>query len=165
MILVIGPNNSGKSAIAENLACRFRTPVLIYVATMVPADEDGERRVLAHRTSRSGLGFLTVESPLAELASYADVIGPDSTVLLEDVSNLLANLIFMGHDKDPVSTAVERIRDLESSSTNLIAVTIAGLHPEPGMDKETCAYIADLDRLNSVLIQEAEQVIRTSGGT
>ena len=161
MILVIGPNNSGKSAIAENLACGFHAPKLVYLATMVPANEDGRRRVANHQTSRLGLGFLTIESPLAESSSYADAVGADSTVLLEDVSNLLANLIFIAHDEDAVRTALVRIRGLETSSCHLIAVTIGGLHSEPGMDKDTCSYIADLDRLNSVLIQEAEQVVRT----
>lgn len=186
---------------------------LVYIATMVPADEDGNRRIAAHRKSRAGLGFLTIESPDADLARirrllplqavadggdetaddakaggtpdlrrwaqmgtrsrnepmdsglgpYPNLIGPDTTILLEDVSNLLANLTFDTQDKDPVSTALDRIHHLERSCRHLIAVTIGGLEPGLGQDAETVDYIAALNRLNGVLAEQAERVIRMPG--
>ena len=170
MTLVIGPNNSGKSAVAESLARRLRDDGtgpggrLFYIATMIPADDDGRRRVAAHRRSRAGAGFITIESPLADgLAGPAGSPGASDIVLLEDVSNLLANLIFTAHDAAATTTARQRIQALRDACRHLIAVTIGGLAPEPGFDDDTLAYIAALDELNTTLAAEAAQVITRPG--
>jgi adenosylcobinamide kinase/adenosylcobinamide-phosphate guanylyltransferase len=161
MVLVIGPNGSGKSAAAERVARRLRAEGagvgLVYLATFVPADDDGRRRVARHRQQRADLGFTTVESPLGVLEGHTGAV-----VLLEDVSNLLANLTFSAHDPDPVAATLRQIESLQSSGSDLVAVTIGGLTAEPGFDGETVAYVAALDRVNAALRRLADQVIDTS---
>ena len=167
MALFIGPNGSGKSAAAERLAVGLSHGTarkLVYVATMVPADDDGRRRIAAHRRGRSGLGFVTCESPRAE---NLDFVGADDVVLLEDVSNLLANLTFSAHavmGADAESAALERIQNLRSRCRHLVAVTIGGLFPQPGFDDATAAYIEALDRVNTALARQADRVIAMPGG-
>ena len=166
MVLVIGPNGSGKSAAAEQLACELRTRTrnptgsLVYIATLVPADDDGHQRVINHRQQRTGLGFTTIESPLGtfECGEVAEVI------LLEDVSNLVANLAFSGSHLDPVTATLTQIERLKSSCCHLIAVTIGGLTPDLSYDEETRMYIDALNQVNSALRQGADQVINTSTG-
>jgi adenosylcobinamide kinase/adenosylcobinamide-phosphate guanylyltransferase len=162
MVLVIGPNGSGKSAAAERLAvalhARYPQGALVYVATLVPADDDGRRRVVKHRRQRAGLGFTTVESALGDL----DLPGEPGVVLLEDVSNLLANLTFAARAPAPVTITLRQIARLRASCRHLVAVTIGGLVPEPGHDVETQAYIAALDRVNAALRASADDVIDTS---
>ena len=171
MTVVIGPNGSGKSAAAEDLARRSRAAAeprggLFYIATMVPADEDGRRRVAAHQQARSGAGFVTVESPLADCqTTHAGLVEADDVVLLEDASNLLANLIFAAHDPAATATALGRIHGLRQASRHLIVVTIGGLVAEAGFDAGTLAYIAALDELNTILAAEADDLITTTGPT
>ena len=60
MTLVTGGSGSGKSEYAERLAVAGGTP-RIYVATMIPWDDEGWRRIEKHRAMRAGKGFETVE--------------------------------------------------------------------------------------------------------
>jgi adenosylcobinamide kinase/adenosylcobinamide-phosphate guanylyltransferase len=213
MIVVIGPNSSGKSALAEPLAVQLHATApaggrLIYLATLVPGDEDGEQRVTRHRRQRAGLGFVTVESPLADPADIAQLDLPDSvglgsgkdglsgtscchsgqptaptasdqapanlsgvirsvstpgdTILLEDVSNLLANLMFTTQVAEPVQATLDRITHLRSTSAHVIAVTIGGLTAQPDYSAETLDYMAALGRVNTALVEAADRVIEPS---
>ena len=164
MSLVLGPNGSGKSAIAEQLvrdaAQDHPTGVMVYLATLVPADEDGHARVAKHRKMREGHDFLTVESPLADMGEVkADVI------LLEDVSNLLANFTFSDQHPDPVTATLEQVDHLRQACIHLIAVTIGGLTVESDFDGPTIVYIDALSQVNSRLILLADRVIDTREGT
>ncbi|MDR1264594.1 MAG: bifunctional adenosylcobinamide kinase/adenosylcobinamide-phosphate guanylyltransferase [Propionibacteriaceae bacterium] len=161
MGVVIGANGSGKSTLAEAWAVRLRADAggrLLYLATTVVADADGQQRVARHRRQRQGLGFLTVESPTAELA-----VGPSDVVLLEDVSNLVANLMFADRAADPARAALDRLAELRRASAHLIAVTIGGLVPQPDHWDETRDYLAALESVNTALVRAADQVIETSG--
>ena len=89
-ILVVGSNQSGKSRFAEKLiSCTEGKRY--YIATMISSTEDNEFHIKKHIKQREGLGFDTHELPYGfdglEIES-------DSVVLLEDVSNLWANLMF-----------------------------------------------------------------------
>ncbi|MDR1450589.1 MAG: bifunctional adenosylcobinamide kinase/adenosylcobinamide-phosphate guanylyltransferase [Propionibacteriaceae bacterium] len=174
MTVVTGPNGSGKSAAAERLARSLQSGspggALFYIATLVPADEAGRRRVAAHRRSRSGAGFLTVEAPLGDVEALCPgLVGKEDIVLIEDVSNLVANLAFAARDNQPAQTAVARLRRLRGACRHLVAVTIGGLAFSSAYDDESNAYIAALSEANSVLTAEADRVItlglaRPAGG-
>ena len=90
LALIIGGSGSGKSAFAERLSAAAG-PGGFYLATMEPFGEEGRARIARHRAQRGALGFLTVER-------YTDLAGaqipPGADVLLEDLSNLLANEMF-----------------------------------------------------------------------
>lgn len=82
---------SGKKA-AGNLSCPHR---LWYTATMHydPADQEIAERIKKHRLQRAGKGFETIEIE-REISQLAETVKPGDTVLLEDLSNLLANELF-----------------------------------------------------------------------
>lgn len=92
---VIGGSGSGKSAYAEQLVCKIAgQKSRYYLATMQVYGEEGKARVARHRKAREGKGFLTVE----QTTDVAEVLteGTDGTLLLECMSNLVANEMFDG---------------------------------------------------------------------
>ena len=157
IILISGPNGSGKSRFAEGLAEKFPGR-RYYIATMKPQTEDNLRRIQRHREQRKKLDFTTLELPYQ--VGKAD-IPDDSVVLLEDVSNLLANTVFEHH-----GTMEEVFRDisaLSEKSETLIAVTISGLAPD-GYEGETAAYINALNRLNQQLYERSAAAAEMESG-
>lgn len=156
--LILGPNGSGKSLFAEDLAVESGAP-LLYIATMVPQSEENHRRIQKHRLQRQGKGFQTAEIPWS--LDTAPVTA-DTVVLLEDVSNLLANGMFQQGKTD--ADALAQILALAGRCRRLIAVSISGLSDE-GYDGETAEYIHALTRLNHALTQEARQVTEMQNGT
>lgn len=141
--LILGPNNSGKSAYAERLVTQIPDRPRIYLATMVPQTPENEQRIQKHLKQRDGKGFVTIEEPWE---IHTIEIPADSVVLLEDVSNLLANGIFMHHSN--AEEAFKRIIALAKRCQTLIIVSITGFSGEE-YDQETRDYIQQLNLLNS----------------
>lgn len=151
MILITGANGSGKSAFAESLVSDFPGK-RVYLATMVAETAENHRRVEKHRRQRAGLAFATQELPW-NLAQAK--VGAEDVVLLEDVSNLLANGLFAhGGNREQ---ALEQILNLERRCGVLLAVSISGLK-ERDYSGETAAYIRDLGWLNGQLAERADEV-------
>ena len=155
--LILGPNGSGKSLFAESEAVKTGGS-LLYLATMIPQTPDNFARIEKHRRQRAGKGFRTAEAGW----QLDDVpVTAADTVLLEDVSNLLANGIFV-HGA-PMEDALAQILSLAGRCKKLIAVSIEGLW-EAGFDGETAAYIRSLNDLNAALAERASAVIRMENG-
>lgn len=149
LVLISGPNSSGKSLFAEGLISRAGGE-RFYIATMVPQTEDNRRRIEKHRAQRQGLNFTTLELPYGVGSAP---VTPGSAVLLEDVSNLMANGFFeRGRGADDV---LRDILALSRRCSLLVAVTISGLSAD-GYDGETADYIAALTSLNQALLREAD---------
>ncbi len=157
LIVIAGPNDSGKSRWAEELLARYHGPKR-YIATMLPRTEDNFARIAKHRAQRSGLGFQTLELP--EHLDAASVPA-DAAVLLEDVSNLLANAMFgSGGDSESV---LQEIDSLRCRCRILAAVTISGL-TEADYSGETANYIRALNVLNQSLTDRADAAVLMEAG-
>jgi adenosylcobinamide kinase / adenosylcobinamide-phosphate guanylyltransferase len=103
-IFVLGGARSGKSGFAERLAVECGEPIL-YVATATASDAEMAERIARHRGQRPST-WRTLEAP-TELASAVararagddlagrptSVAGGAATVLVEDLTLLLSNLI------------------------------------------------------------------------
>ena len=155
--LIMGENSSGKSLFAEDLAVAFDSP-RIYLATLVPQTADNDRRIEKHRIQRQDKGFVTIEQ-----AWDIDTleVSSDAVILLEDVSNLLANGIFMHHKT--AADALSQITALAHKCKQLIAVNIAGLTAD-GYDEETASYINGINLLNQELTSLADAVYLMQAG-
>ena len=107
LTIVIGGAGSGKSAFAEGLVCRLPGEK-IYLATMLPRGGESARRVEKHRAQRAGMGFETLERGL-DLERAA--LPARANVLLEDLSNLLANERYepSGGGEDAVRRGLEAL--------------------------------------------------------
>lgn len=144
LIVVSGENNSGKSLFAENLIAKHKGK-LYYIATMIAKTEDNRKRIQKHKKQRENLAFTTLELPysLSEIE-----VEKDSAILLEDVSNLIANNIFdKGVESDKV---LEDILNLTAKCSLVVAVTISHL-VSSDYEGETAMYIDSLNKINEEL--------------
>lgn len=169
VIFIVGYPESGKSAMAENMVMEMSDPGRrIYLATMIPYGDEGQARINRHRSMRAGKGFVTVEAPFdvsealmnlaAETLIEKEPAG--STVLLECVSNLVANELFERHTNpdEAVRRIREDIRRLAGLAGSLVIVS-NHYEPEKGFDEETIRYAETLDRVNAELESLADRTI------
>lgn len=124
MIVVMGVSGSGKSEYAENRAAALAGGgPLYYVAAMEPYGEEAARRIRRHRSLRAGKGFTTLEC-YRDIAKVPDMIGAsrcrEATVLVECMSNLLANEMFSAEtgsagqsDTEKTESVAETVRSAE----------------------------------------------------
>lgn len=152
--LIIGGAGSGKSAFAEALCCRLSGPRL-YLATMQAGDGESLKRIEKHRRQRAGLGFETLECAVG--LERAD-IPQGANVLLEDLSNLLANELF-----SPAGGGAEAVRrglvHACIRCKNLTVVTNELFSDGVRYEGETLAYLGELAKLNRELAARADLVV------
>ncbi len=161
--LITGGSGSGKSAYAEEMASTLDLPVY-YLATMQAYGEEGKKRVKRHRLLRSGRNFHTIEK---SLAVNKVTIPKESVVLLECLSNLLANEMFdpMGIGPDGlVDWVLRQVKLLSETTTHLIVVSNDIGFDGIGYDEGTALYIKALGELHARLGEEFEHVIEVVCG-
>jgi adenosylcobinamide kinase/adenosylcobinamide-phosphate guanylyltransferase len=90
-VLVLGGARSGKSGFAERLAAECGEPVL-YVATATPTDEEMAERIARHRAQRPST-WRTLEAPADVARRLGREAGGATTILIEDLTLLLSNLV------------------------------------------------------------------------
>ena len=122
LVVVTGGSGSGKSAFAEETVLSFGEARRIYIATMQAFDEESHRRIRRHRHMRAGKGFETIEryTELDEL-----LIPKDCVVLLECMSNLVANEMFRegGFHPEVAEKITEGVKNLLSQAKHVVIVT------------------------------------------
>lgn len=158
--LITGGSASGKSAYAEQLIRVETTDTgRIYLATMVKGnDSENAARIQKHRDRRESLCFQTIE----QATGLKDLeIPKGSTVLLEDVPNLLANEMFSpaGNMDLAVSSVLDGLHHLMEQAGNLYIVT--GEVFTEGIevyDDMTLRYLENLGRIHQDLGKRADAV-------
>ena len=174
LILITGGSGSGKSAFAEQKLLEIASEQgknCIYLATM-SRGEDGESaaRIRRHRALRAGKGFGTVEQPLR--LDEANI--PDgSAVLLEDLSNLLANEIYLPGGQLAIKERTEEqlaeavlgpVLALAERASVLVVVTNEIFSDGVLYDEETEAFRKDLAILNREIASRADAVYEVVAG-
>ena len=92
LTLVTGGSGSGKSEFAENLSVGYKSENLIYIATMFPYDNESLKKIERHKKMRENKNFKTIEC----FKDLKDIgIPKNSTVLLDCMSNLVANEMYL----------------------------------------------------------------------
>ena len=161
MILVTGGSGSGKSAFAEDQVVAFGEAERIYIATMFPFDEESRKRVQRHQNMRKGKGFETIEC----YTGLERVRVPEgSTVLLECMSNLVANEMFPETVGDEINAnwvenIVRQIRHLKDQTGHLVIVTNEIFSDGIEYDPETTRYQQYLGEMNCELAKLADVVV------
>ncbi|MCM1497690.1 MAG: bifunctional adenosylcobinamide kinase/adenosylcobinamide-phosphate guanylyltransferase [Clostridium sp.] len=183
LYIVTGGSGSGKSEFAENLAVDWfqRHSVkrklpgyekdadtgkeraagrLFYIATMSSADAESISRIERHREQRKGKGFTTVECAVGLAQMRA---GSGDVLLLEDLSNLLANEMYSSSGSIEHIGAEQAILlpilRLEKTVSCVIIVTNEIFSEGMEYDEETCRYLSTLGMLNCRLAQMADGVV------
>lgn len=177
MHVVTGGSGSGKSEYAERLISENASGPLIYVATMMVWDREGEERVRRHRSMRADRGFITVErytklksldlskacaEPVSSgrpdpFSAEKTVCGRDASVLLECMSNLVSNE-FYRDEGNALLEILDGIESLRSGCRELVIVTNEVFSDGTEYSDETMRYIALLGEVNRLLGGMADTV-------
>ena len=161
--LIIGGSGSGKSEFAEGCCVRLATERKLYIATMEPYDEEGYARIERHQKLRDGKGFDTLEC----YTHLEDVeLKPESTVLLECLSNLVANEMFSekGRKDLTVSVILEGIRKLSKQAKHLVIVTNQVFSDGIEYDEGTKAYLKAMAEIHKGAAAMADLVCEVVHG-
>lgn len=186
LYIVTGGSGSGKSAFAEDLAVKLHNESLggglYYIATMHPYDEESVLRIKRHRNMRRGKGFVTIEQELFLGNDMEDILSTlevPGTYLLEDLSNLLANEMYIGNykemflineedirrkkpqgiveenNKKGVEMLLKKMKSLCETAANVVIVTNEIFSDHFDYDSETVSFMKQLAYLNCQLVKEA----------
>ncbi|MBQ7680010.1 MAG: bifunctional adenosylcobinamide kinase/adenosylcobinamide-phosphate guanylyltransferase [Butyrivibrio sp.] len=165
--LIIGEPDSGKSALAEEMAQDCGGPVY-YLATMLVMDEKGQKRRERHRKQRAGRGFVTLEIPYRIDRALESIGNPgECTVLLECLSNLVGNEMHENPERTALWREGDGARFVQAILTDVLTladgvraliVVTNEYRAAPDYDEETRNYIRLLSMLNQALMPHAETV-------
>lgn len=156
LTLVTGGCACGKSEYAENLLAGIAGRKY-YIATMHRSqDAETVQRINRHRKLREGKDFVAIERE-TDIGALS-VLEADG-ILVECMSNLLANEMYCAGRTDAVSFILNGVDRLRQKCNNIVMVTL-----ETGMDGMvydafTNAYIANMGRLNAELAGRADSVV------
>lgn len=175
IILILGGARSGKSRFAQRLASGLGQSVL-YVAPLVPQDEEMRRRVELHQKARPS-HWRTLEAPNNIARAIREHINDAEVVILDCLTLLVANLMSPSHDPSQLekadSEAVEKeinaelealLACAEDSSASLIIVSNEvgmGLVPPYPSGR---AYRDLLGKANQFISERADKVYMMIAG-
>lgn len=160
---VYGGSSSGKSSFAETLLSQNDKATKYYLATMDAYDAESIKRIERHRKLRSGKGFKTIERP-RDIYKAAESITDrgDSAVLLECMSNLVANEMFATEEmlspSECTTKVMADIKQLIKATTDLIIVSNNIFEDGITYDDGTKAYLEALGTINQQLACISDQV-------
>ena len=170
VIIISGGSGSGKSAYAEKKILSLRgVEPRYYLATMQIYDAEGKKKVERHRKLRAGKGFVTIEQPL-NVGAAADAVEERASVLLECMSNLVANEMFTNAEAGlPEASQVEvrvmgGVRRLAERTKHLVIVTNNVFEDGSSYDEGTMRYMETLGRINCRLAELADEVTEVVAG-
>lgn len=176
MTLVIGGSSSGKSAYAESLLDGYGEK--FYIATMQAEDEESKKRVRRHQMLRQGKEFITIEQSgnLAEAAGKIKkyrvqrkkAVKVQSAALLECISNLVANEMFMPDgirsEQETVQLVIHGIEKVLAEVGELVVVTNNVFEDGVTYDDGTMAYLRAIAKVNEKLAKMADRVVEVVVG-
>ena len=179
--LIYGGSGSGKSEYAESLVLAQADPgSRYYIATMRAYGEEGRQRVLRHQKLRAGKGFQTIEQPWEIERALEEITEPASaTILLECVSNLVANEMFdrpaqtareepdmvAGTDADDfIERIVQELSALLSEVKHAVVVTNNIFEDGAEYDELMIRYMESLAAINCHLAEMADHVTEVVAG-
>jgi len=174
LTLIYGGSSSGKSAFAEDYVCKSKHRNKYYLATMDVKDEESKARVEKHRSLRSGKGFVTLEHSVDVYEALPEIIqidsgdfstnakGPQSVILLECMSNLVANEMFRDGEinsaDDTVEKVIKDINELHNDRVSLVVVSNNVFEDGNEYDVGTQNYLKALGLVNERMATIADEV-------
>lgn len=155
LVLVLGGSASGKSEYAEKLALNMGKEIY-YVAAMYPDSEAAREKIKRHKILRQGKNFNVIEK-------YRDIdrINVEDTVIIECMSNLLANEMFGDNPKDG-KYIVKCLKNIKCK--NLIVVSNNIFEDGIQYDECTTKYIEEMAYINRNISLCADKVVEVVAG-
>lgn len=159
MITVYGAAGSGKSKAAENIITGLaKEGKLFYLATMENKSEAAKERINRHKKLREGKGFITIEEPF-DLSRCVDQI-KGGYVLIEDVSNLLANIYF----SEKKTKIIEQFELINTIAKEVVVVANNIFEEGPTEDEMCDGYLKVLAALNSDIANMSDTFVEVICG-
>lgn len=169
MTLIVGGSGSGKSEFAENYIDALAGEMQkYYLATMQVYDEEGQKKIERHRRLRAGKGFHTIEQPRNLIQAATQMQSGEKAVLLECMSNLVANEMFPEDgrrtEKEVAEKIAAEVSQLKEQMSSFVIVSNNVF--EDGMEYEegTMAYLRAIGAVNVALARMADEVIEVIAG-
>ncbi|MDD3367885.1 MAG: bifunctional adenosylcobinamide kinase/adenosylcobinamide-phosphate guanylyltransferase [Lachnospiraceae bacterium] len=167
LFLLLGGSGSGKSAYAEELVKSLQhKESLYYVATMESDSAEAKDRIDKHRRLRDGKGFITLEYPIHVENAVKEIQSKENIMLLECVSNLVANTFFAEDDYwkqaelDEIAKKITgKIKNLSLNTKHLVAVSNNIFEDGIKYDESVIKYQKLLGRVNCLLAEDADVVV------
>ncbi|MDO5331354.1 MAG: bifunctional adenosylcobinamide kinase/adenosylcobinamide-phosphate guanylyltransferase [Bacillota bacterium] len=159
IVFVTGGSGCGKSKMAEDITTSLGGD-LVYIATMPIKGPEEEKKVDRHHKLRAGKGFETIERQ-----NKLDEIPLNSTVLLECISNYVANRMYSGDVSDNwVDSLFDEIKCLADANQNLVIVSVESGSDGITYDDFTEEYKKVLFGLNNKLVEFSDVAIESVYG-
>lgn len=158
LTLVTGGSGSGKSEFAEDLSVGHKSKNLIYIATMFSYDDESLKKIERHKKMREDKNFRTIEC----FKNLKDVDIPEnSTVLLDCMSNLVANEMYLegGAKEFTVENILDGVFEIKNKSENFVIVTNEIFSDGIDYDDETMRYIKYIGEINKQIGKQADNVV------
>ncbi len=162
--MVIGGASSGKSSYAEELASSFHLP-LLYVATLKPYGKEDYKRIENHRMSREGKGFTTYELYGLINDELNDL--DDKVVLIECMSNIVANNLFSGIKREKsyyIDAIINDIMNITKRAKEVVLVTNDISREGIEYSSDTEDYIEILSEINNKLAEFSSSLVEVVCG-
>ena len=194
--LVYGGSGSGKSEFAEKLILDSECENRFYIATMKIFDDEGKKRVERHRKLRGNKNFITVEETnesrnledavekirkMSSGKNPANSFGfcagkssekKKSAVLVECLSNLLANEMFLPDGKilsadeaaGKVISGLKRLFSVGNFISEIVLVSNNIFDDGLDYDEATKSYMEALAKINAFAAKNADKVFEVVAG-
>jgi len=194
--LVYGGSGSGKSEFAENLILKSECENRFYIATMKIFDDEGKKRIERHRKLRAKKNFITIEETnesgnledavekIKKISSGENLEGisefesgkfpkqKKSAVLVECLSNLLANEMFLSGGKilssgEAAKKVVSGLKSLFSAGGFISEIVLVSNNIfDDGLDYDaaTKSYMEALAEINAFAAKNADKVFEVVAG-
>lgn len=163
--IITGGSGSGKSAYAEKFLCSLGVKNRIYIATMKAFDQESFKRIKRHQEMRAHKQFTTIE---CSCSLKEQEIPKDAYVILECMSNLVANERYQEDKVIPIHEVIENVlkgvKHLMKEAKEVVIVTNEVFSEGNNYDPETIEYIKCLGLINKQLGVLAESVIEVVYG-
>ena len=160
--LILGGARSGKSALAERLACESGQAV-VYIATAQAHDEEMAARIAHHRDRRPA-HWQSVEEPLALAYTLRAYARPDRCVLVDCLTLWLSNLLGNADDKRLGHEWDALLNVLPALPGELLFVSNeVGLGVVP-MGELTRRFVDEAGRLHQAMAARCERVLFVAAG-
>lgn len=160
--LILGGARSGKSRLAETLACDSGLAVT-YIATSQPLDGEMSERVLQHRARRPDSWGL-IEEPLALARVLREQASDERCLLVDCLTLWLTNLLMLEDEARLRSERDALLDSLAALPGRIILVSNeTGLGVVP-MGELTRRYVDEAGWLHQRLAERCQRVVFTVAG-
>ena len=167
---ISGGCKNGKSLFAQRLAKELseeKNVPLYYIATMIPTDDEDEARIKRHLAEREGWGFQTLEIGI-DIKNIINMnIDRNGVYLLDSVTALLSNEMFLPGGKCNFRAGKKVAEDLNyimEQLGNMVMVSDYIYSDGRHFDSYTENYRRSLALVDRTLAKKCDQVVEVAYG-